>query len=145
MKVSSSMISTSVAISAAISRPAASASLRVSATSVPRMKATSSSEKPSSDSSRNAWRGSGVMFDSRRSDGIGSGRDIGVVVERHRIPDLGEQPEQSGARSMLLVEQRRVLQQGLQHGRHIGVAGGLISRQRPGIAPQQRQMFSNEL
>ncbi len=45
MKVSSSMISTSVAISAAISRPAASASLRVSTTSVPRMNATSSSEK----------------------------------------------------------------------------------------------------
>ena len=71
MKVSSSMISTSVAISAAISRPAVSASLRVSATSMPRMQATSSSEKPSSDSSRKACRGSGVMFDSRRSDGIG--------------------------------------------------------------------------
>ncbi len=66
------MISTSVAISAAISRPAISASLRVSLTSMPRMKATSSSEKPSSDNNKNAWRGNGVMFDSRRSEGIGS-------------------------------------------------------------------------
>ena len=71
MKVSSSMISTSVAISAAISRPAVSASLRVSATSVARMNATSSSENPSSDSSRKAWRGNGVIFESRRSEGIG--------------------------------------------------------------------------
>ena len=39
---------------------------------VPRMKATSSSEKPSSDSSKKAWRGSGVMFDSLRSGGIGN-------------------------------------------------------------------------
>ncbi|OIQ68995.1 hypothetical protein GALL_494080 [mine drainage metagenome] len=71
IKVSSSMMSTSVAISAAISRPAISARLRVSATSVPRMNATSSSEKPSSDNSRKAWRGSGVIFESRRSGGIG--------------------------------------------------------------------------
>ena len=40
--------------------------------SVPRMKATSSSEKPSSDSSRKACRGNGVMLESRRSGGIAS-------------------------------------------------------------------------
>ena len=80
MKVSSSMISTSVAISAAISRPAASASLRVSAISMSRMKATSSSEKPSSDSSRKACRGSGVMFESRRSDGDDSVATSGLSL-----------------------------------------------------------------
>ena len=80
MKVSSSMISTSVAISAAISRPAASASLRVSAMSVLRIKATSSSEKPSSDSSRKACRGNGVMFESRRSDGNASVATSGLSL-----------------------------------------------------------------
>ncbi len=90
MKVSSSMIRTSVAISAAISRPAASVSLRASAISVPRMKATSSSEKPSSDSSRKACRGSGVMLDSRLLRRQRHRRHVGVVVvHRHRIPDLG--------------------------------------------------------
>ncbi len=145
MKVSSSMISTSVAISAAISRPAASASLRVSATSVPRMKATSSSEKPSSDSSKKAWRGNGVIFDSRRSDGSGRVAHVRDIVERNRIPDLGEQPEQPGAGPVPLVEQGGILEQGLKHGSDIGVAGGLVSRQRPGVPPQQRQMFSNKL
>ncbi len=109
------------------------------------MKATSSSEKPSSDSSRNAWRGSGVMLDSRRSDGSGSVATSLLSLTDDRIPDLGEQPEQAGARAMALVEQRAVLQQGLQHGGHIGVAGRLVSGQRAGIAPQQRQMFSNDL
>ncbi len=71
------------------------------------------------------------------------GGDVGIVVERNRIPDFREQPEQAGARAVLLVEQGRVLQQGFQHGPDIGVAGGLISRQCTGIAPQQRQMFSN--
>jgi hypothetical protein len=72
-------------------------------------------------------------------------RHVRVVVDRHRIPDLGEQAEQSGARTVPFVEQRAVLQQGLQHGPDIGVARGLVSGQRTGIAPQQRQMFSNEL
>jgi hypothetical protein len=46
---------------------------------------------------------------------------------------------------MLLVEQRRILEQGLEHGADIGVTGGLAPRQRARIAPQQRQMFSNNL
>ncbi len=46
---------------------------------------------------------------------------------------------------MLVVEQRRILQQRFEHGRHVGVARSLIARERAGIAPQQRQMFSNKL
>ena len=46
---------------------------------------------------------------------------------------------------MPFVQQRAILQQGLQHGGHISIARGLVSGQRAGIAPQQRQMFSNEL
>ena len=72
-------------------------------------------------------------------------RDFGIVVERNRVPDLGEQLEQPGARAMPFVQQRAILQQGLQHGGHISIARGLVSGQRAGIAPQQRQMFSNEL
>ena len=102
------------------------------------MKATSSSENPSSESSRKAWRGSGVILESRRSDGSGKVVDVGIVVERDGIPDLREQPEQPGARSMLLIEQRRILKQSFQHGSDIGIARGLVSRQRAGIAPQQR-------
>ena len=72
-------------------------------------------------------------------------RHVGVLVDRDRIPYLGEQAEQSGTRTVPFVEQRAVLQQGLQHGPDIGVARGLVPGQRTGIAPQQRQMFSNEL
>jgi len=50
-----------------------------------------------------------------------------------------------GPESYALIEQGRILQQRLQHGADIGVAGRLVSGQRPGIAPQQRQMFGNEL
>ena len=72
MKGLVSMISTSVAISAAISRPAVSAEradfddIRIE------NEGDFFFRNPSSDSNRNACRGSGVMFDSRRSDGIGS-------------------------------------------------------------------------
>src|SRR6266700_820526 len=116
MKVSSSMIRTSVAISAAISRPAASESL-------PRQ--------------RRDVRQPALRRQRQR-------RDVRVVVDRDRIPDLGEQAEQSGTRAIPLVEQRGILQQGLQHGPDISVTRSLISGQRTGIAPQQRQMFSNE-
>ena len=109
------------------------------------MKATSSSEKPSSDNSRKAWRGSGVMLDSRRSDGSGSGVTSLLSLIDDRIPDLREQPEQAGARAVALVEQRGILQQRLQHRRDIGIARGLVSGQRTGIAPQQRQVFGNNL
>ncbi len=113
MKVSSSMIRTSVAISAAISRPAVSVNVRVSAMSMLRMNATSSSEKPSSDSSRNACRGSGVMFDSLPLRRQRQRRHVRVVVERNRVPDLGEQLEQPGARAMPFVQQRTILQQSI--------------------------------
>ena len=65
-------------------------------------------------------------------------RHLGIVVERNRIPDLREQPEQAGPGAMLAIQQRGVLKQGLQHGRDIGVARRLVSGQRAGIAPQQR-------
>jgi len=73
------------------------------------------------------------------------GRDFRLVVDRDRIPDLGKQPEKPGAGAVPLVQQRRILQQGLEHRSDIGVAGCLVAGQRAGIAPQQRQMFSNEL
>jgi hypothetical protein len=44
-----------------------------------------------------------------------------------------------------LVEQRGILKQGFKHGPDIGVARRLVSRQRTGVAPQQRQVFGNEL
>jgi hypothetical protein len=44
-----------------------------------------------------------------------------------------------------LVEQRRVLEQRLQHGSDIGVSGRLISRQGAGITSQERQMLGNNL
>ncbi len=110
-----------------------------------RMNATSSSEKPSSDSSRNACRGSGVMFDSLRSGGSASVATSGLSLSETEFQIWVKQLEQPGARAMPFVEQRAILQQGLQHGTHIGIARGLVSGQRTGIAPQQRQMFSNEL
>src|SRR5262249_29481886 len=70
-------------------------------------------------------------------------RHVGVFVDRNRIPDPREQAKQSGARTKLLIQQRRVLEQGLEHGRDVSVARRLASRQGTGIAPQQRQMFSN--
>ena len=46
------------------------------------------------------------MLDSRRSDGSGSVATSLLSFTDDRIPDLGEQPEQAGARAMALVEQR---------------------------------------
>ena len=46
---------------------------------------------------------------------------------------------------MGFVQQRRILNQGFEHGSDIGVTRRLVSRQRTGIAPQQRQVFRNEL
>jgi hypothetical protein len=43
------------------------------------------------------------------------------------------------------IEQGLILKQGLEHGPDIGVARRLVSRQRTGIAAQQRQVFGNEL
>ena len=64
--------------------------------------------------------------------------DIIVVIHGDGIPDLREQTKQTRARSVLLVEQRLILQQRFKHCPDIGIAGRLISRQRTGIAPQQR-------
>ena len=64
------MIRTSVAISAASSRPDCSTKPRTDLTSVSRIAAASSSEKPSSATSRKAWRGSGVIWPSLCSTGI---------------------------------------------------------------------------
>ena len=47
--------------------------------------------------------------------------------------------------SMALVEQRRILQQRFQHRGDIGIARRLVSGQGAGIAPQQRQVFGNNL
>ena len=46
---------------------------------------------------------------------------------------------------MTLVEQGRILKQGLEHGPDISVARRLVSGQRAGIAAQQRQVFGNKL
>jgi hypothetical protein len=58
---------------------------------------------------------------------------------------LGKELEKPGAGSVMLVEQRLILKQGLKHGPDIGVARRLISRQRTGITAQQRQVFGNKL
>ena len=110
-----------------------------------RMNATSSSEKPSSDSSRNACRGSGVMFDSLRSGGSASVATSGLSLSETEFQiwvNSLNSPARGPCRSS---SSEPILQQGLQHGAHIGIARGLVSGQRTGIAPQQRQMFSNEL
>ena len=41
------------------------------------------------------------------------GRDIGIVVERNRVPYSREQPEQAGARPMATLKQRGILEQRL--------------------------------
>jgi hypothetical protein len=122
MNVSSSMISTSVAISAAISRPAASARRRVSADVGAEDEGDFSSEKPSSDKQQEGL--------ARQRRDVGQPplrrqrqrRDVALVVDRHRIPDLGEQPEQARARAVAFVEQRAILQQRFEHGGDIGIA-----------------------
>ena len=145
MKVSSSMIRTSVAISAAISRPAVSVKRAglgdVDVEDERHLLLGEAFEREQQERlprQRRDVRQPALRRQRQR-------RDFGIVVERDRIPDLGEKLEQPGARAMPFVEQRAVLQQGLQHGAHIGIARGLVSGQRTGIAPQQRQMFSNEL
>ena len=128
MKVSSSMISTSVAISSAISRPAVSASL-------PDLGDVGMQHEGDLFLGEAFQRQQQERLPRQRRDvrqpPLGRHRQrphIGVVIQRDRIPDLRKQPEKTGARAVLLVEQRRILQQGLQHRRDIGVAGSLACR-----------------
>jgi hypothetical protein len=51
---------------------------------------------------------------------------------------LRKQPKQSDAGPVLLVEQGGILKQRFKHGSDVCVARRLVSRQRTGIAAQQR-------
>ena len=123
MKVSSSMMSTSVAISAASSRPDSSTRLRSVGTSTSRICAASSSEKPSSATSRKACRGRGVIWPSRCSAGrFGPSPASDLAFSVDRIPDLGEQPVERHPRRSWRSRHVRVGDQRLQGRGHIGVA-----------------------
>jgi len=128
MKVSSSMMSTSVAISGR-HFPSRNVGGAAGLGHVGREnERDSSSEKPSSDSSRKAWRGNGVIFESRRSGGQRQGGDVAIIVDRDRIPDLGKQPKRP-ARGPCSFVGRDKSEQGFKHGADIGVARRLISGQ----------------
>ena len=67
------------------------------------------------------------------------------AVDRDRIPDLCEQTVERDPRTTLIIDNRRILDQGLQGGAHVGIAGGLVSRQSSRIATQKRQVLGNRL
>ena len=70
---------------------------------------------------------------------------VAFGVHSQRIPDLGEHPIQRHARAEFAVETGRILDQRLQNGDHIGVAGLLRPRQGPRVATKVRQMGNNLL
>jgi len=58
-----------------------------------------------------------------------------IVIDTSAIlAVIGEQPEKASTRPMLLVEQSRIQNQGFERGYDIGIARGLASCQRSGIA-----------
>ena len=85
------------------------------------------------------------MFDSRRSDGSGSVATSASSLSETEFQIFVNSRNSPARGPCCSSSSDGILQQRFQHGPDIGVAGGLISRQRTGIAPQQRQMFSNEL
>ena len=60
---------------------------------------------------------------------------VGILVDGHRVPDFREDTEQPGAGTLAFIQQVSVLQQGFQHGRHVGIARRLAAGQGAGIAP----------
>ena len=69
----------------------------------------------------------------------------GLAVHRDRIPDLGEQAIEGDPRIAARFQHFRAGDQGFQGGGHIGVAGGLAAGQRAGITAQKRQMLELRL
>ncbi len=138
---SSSMMRTSVATCAAISRPARSISSSTLATSTSRICAASAGEKPSTAQSRNACRGRGVIDSSLRSTGVaGARRALRLEVDVNRVPQPDKGAIERDARIEGAVERLRILDQHFEGRRHIGVAGGLGAGKRAGEAPQIREM-----
>ena len=141
MKVSSSMISTSVAISAASSRPDSSTSERsVGDVDIENLRGVLLGEAFQRDQQERLAR-QGREAGEPLSAGMSAVDGRLLAVERDRIPDLGEQPIERDPRAAGLVDDRRIRDQGLQGGAHIGVAGGLAAGQGPGITPQKRQVL----
>ena len=113
--------------------------------STSRTRAVSSSEKPSSDISRNACRGQG-----RELGDAGLGRQLGVgtvagAVHAHRIPDLGEDAIEADARVFALRQTARISYERLKDRAYIGVARILTAGQSTCVTPQKRQVASNKL
>ena len=110
------------------------------------MAAISATGKPSTALSRKAWRGSGVIDSSLRSDRRQAARlHIGLEIDTDRVPQAGEGAVQGDAGIDLGIEQRWVLDQHFERGRHIGVARRLGAGKRPRKPPQIRKMRRNRL
>ena len=119
MKVSSSIMSTSVAISAASSRPNSSTNARSFTTSISRMWAASGSENPSSATRRKACRGRGVIWASFCSPGSDGFR--GYIRAHSRKPSsrFGKETVERNAWSARVLDDGTVGDQRLKGRCHI--------------------------
>ena len=144
MKVSSSMIRTSVAISAASSRPDSSTRLRsVGRSTLQDLRRVLLGEAFQRHQQEGLPRARGELGEVLSGGRLGCRAGVGLAVHGDRIPDLGEQAIErhpldcrSNSRDFGSGDQ------GFQRGGHIGVAGGLAAGQRAGIAAQKRQMLN---
>ena len=102
-------------------------------------------QKPSRQESRNACRGSGVICPMRTS----AGRSRWICSLRPLTESEFQMRVKTWNRSTLTfpaaTDGLRLAHEGLESGRHIGVAGHLAAGQRAGVAAKIRQVLDDKL
>ena len=70
---------------------------------------------------------------------------IGVLVQRHRLPDLGKAAVQLHPRVSAAANDGGIFDQGLEDFRHIGVPRALAAGEGPRVPAQKGQMLSDDV